>query len=85
LDVEAAGDDFDGAAFEVAALEAVTDFDLIGATRRLAVRFAVRGDLRSVFTGFDLLLAIWPSVRSTTASCAATDTAPPIEGQGGES
>jgi hypothetical protein len=42
--------------------------------------FTVRDDLRTVFADFDfdLLVAIWLSLGSTTASCAGTDTAPPI-------
>jgi hypothetical protein len=82
LDDEAGGD-FDDAVFVAAVFEAVIGFGPAGRLP-LAVRFAVREDLRAVFAGFDfdLLVAIWPSVRSTTASCAATDTTPPIGGRG---
>jgi hypothetical protein len=64
LDDEDVGD-FDEAAAEGAAFGAVLGF---GPVRLLplAVRFAVRDDLRGVFADFDfdLLVAIWPSVRS---------------------
>ena len=65
--------------------EAVTGLGPVGRLP-LAERFAVREDLCAVFAGFDfdLLVAIWPSVRSTTASCAATDTTPPIRGGVGD-
>jgi hypothetical protein len=79
---EAAGD-FGDAGFVAAVFEAVIRFDPVWRLP-LAVRFAVRGDLRVVFADFDfdLLMAIWPSVRSTTATCAATDATPPIGGRG---
>jgi hypothetical protein len=82
LDDEAAGD-FSDAAFVTAVFEAVVGFDPVGRLP-LARRFAVREDLRAVFAGFGFasLVAIWLSVRSTTASCAATDTTPPIGGRG---
>ena len=75
FDDEDAGD-FEDAACEAAALVAAVDFDRAG-TALLAWRFAVRDDLRLVFAGFDfdLLVAIWLSLGSTTASCAGTDTA----------
>jgi hypothetical protein len=40
--------------------------------------------LRTAFADLDfgLLVAIWPSSGSTTASCAATDTTPPRGGAG---
>jgi hypothetical protein len=49
----------------------------------LTGRPAVRDDLRAVFADFDfdLLVTIWLSLGSTTASRAATDTAPPIGGR----
>src|SRR6202022_4463486 len=83
LDDEGAGD-FDDAAFETAALVAAVGFDRVG-TLLLAGCFTVRDDLRAVFADFDfdLLVAIWLSTGSTTASCAATDTAPP-KGERGE-
>jgi hypothetical protein len=82
LDDEDAGD-FDDAAFEATALVAAVGFDRAG-TLLLAVCFTVRDDLRAVFADFDfdLLVAIWLSFGSTTASCAGTDTAPPIGGRG---
>src|SRR6267378_4009158 len=46
-------------------------------------RFVVRDDLRADFD-FDLLVAIWPSLMSATASCAATDATPPIGRAGRE-
>ena len=54
-------------------------FDWVG-TVLLTGRFFVRDNLHEVLADFDfdLLVAIWPSSGSTTASCAATDTAPPI-------
>src|SRR5258707_8268345 len=84
LDNEDAGD-FDDAAREVTALVAGVDFDRVG-TVLLMERFVVRDDLRPVFADFDfdLLVAIWPSSGSTTASCAATDTTPPIGRAGRE-
>ena len=50
----------------------------------MAGRFTVRDDLRAVFADFDfdLLVAIWFSFDSMTASWAATDTTPPIGGRG---
>src|SRR5207244_13597367 len=50
----------------------------------LPMRLAARDDLLTVFADldFDLLVAIWPSSESTTASCAATDTTPPRGGAG---
>jgi hypothetical protein len=76
LDDEDAGD-FDEATFEAAALVGAADFDRAG-TPLLATRFAGRDDLRAVVADFDfdLLVAIWLSLGSTTASCAATDTSP---------
>jgi hypothetical protein len=81
LDAEDTGD-FDDAACKAAALDAALGLDRAGTLP--LVRFAVRDDLRAVFADFDfgLLAAIWFSSGSTTASCAATDTAPPIGGQG---
>src|SRR6202158_1208054 len=78
FDDEDAGD-FDEAAFEATALVAAVGFDRAG-TLLLAGCFTVRDDLRAVFADFDfeLLVAIWLSTGSTTASCAGTDTAPPI-------
>src|SRR5216684_4510273 len=78
LDDEDAGD-FDDAPFKAAALVAAVDFDRVG-TVLLTGRFVVRDDLRAVFADFDfdLLVAIWLSSGSATASCAATDTTPPI-------
>jgi hypothetical protein len=75
LDAEEAAD-FDDAAFEAAVLVAAVGFDRAG-TLLLADPLTVRGDLRAVFAdfGFDFLVAIWLSLRSTTASCAATDSA----------
>src|SRR6202049_4816769 len=82
FDDEDAGD-FDDAAFETAALVAAVGFDRVG-TLLLAGCFTVRDDLRAVFANFDfdLLVAIWLSLGSTTASCAGTDTAPPNGGRG---
>jgi hypothetical protein len=82
LDGEDSGD-FDEATFEVAALIAAADFDCAG-TLLLAGYFTERDDLRAVFADFDfdLVVAIWLSLGSTTASCAATDTAPPITWRG---
>src|ERR1700687_1686605 len=82
LDDEDAGD-FDVAAFEAAALVAAVGFGRAG-TPVLTGCFAVRDDLRAVFEDFDfdLPVAIWVSFGSTTASCAATDTAPPKGGRG---
>jgi hypothetical protein len=79
FDDEDAGD-FDDAAFETTA---AVGFDRVG-TLLLAGCFTVRDDLRAVFADFDfdLLVAIWLSLGSTTASCAATDTAPPNGGRG---
>src|SRR6202035_3145797 len=62
------------ARFEAAAL--VPGRSLDRATILLmARRFGLRADLRRVFADFDfsLLVAIWLSLGSTTASCAATD------------
>src|SRR5437879_9234152 len=75
FDDEDAGD-FDDAAFEPTA---AVGFDRVG-TLLLVGCFTVRDDLRTVFADFDfdLLVAIWLSLGSTTASCAGTDTAPPI-------
>src|SRR6266478_3195365 len=83
LDDEDAGD-FADAAFVAAALVAV-GFDRAG-TLLLAGRFTLRDDLRAVFADFDfdLLVAIWFSLGSTTASCAATDPTPPIGRAGRE-
>src|ERR1700730_16475007 len=83
LDDEEAGD-FDGTAFEVVAVDEAGGFDRTAAPL-LAGRFAVRDDLRAVFADFDfvLLVAIWLSTGSTTASGAGTGTAPPIGGGGG--
>src|SRR6202035_5257183 len=83
FDDEDAGD-FDEAAFEATALVAAVGFDRAG-TLLLAGCFTVRDDLRAVFADFDfnLLVAIWLSTGSTTASGAGTDTAPPIGGRGG--
>src|SRR5258708_39566179 len=80
LDDEDAGD-FDDAACEAAALVAAVNLDRSGAVL-LMERFVGRDDLRTVFADFDfdLLVAIWPSLMSATASCAATDTTPPREG-----
>jgi hypothetical protein len=80
LDDEDAGD-FADAAFVAAALVAAVGFDRAG-TLLLAGRFTLRDDLRAVVADFDfdLLVAIWFSLGSTTASCAATDTTPPIRG-----
>src|SRR6202022_3941832 len=82
FDDEDAGD-FDDAAFETAALVAAVGFDRVG-TLLLAGCFTVRDDLRAVFADFDfdLLVAIWLSTGSTTASGAGTGTAPPIGGRG---
>src|ERR1700676_984345 len=82
LDDEDAGD-FDETTFEVAALVVAADFDRAGMPL-LATRFALRNDLRAVLADFDfdLLVAIWLSSISTTASCAATDIAPPNGGRG---
>src|SRR6266478_8592565 len=79
------GGDFDDAACEAAALVAAVNLDRPG-TVLLIERFVVRDDLRTVFADFDfdLLVAIWPSSGSTTASCAATDTTPPIGRAGRE-
>src|SRR4051812_29157689 len=79
LEDEDAGD-FDDAAFEVAALVAAVFF---GRTRTLLLAgcFVLGDDLLVVLESFafDLLVAIWLSRwESTTASRAATDTAPPI-------
>ncbi len=84
LDVEEAGD-FDDAAFEAAAFDAAVGF-IRAATLLLPVRFAARDDVRAAFADFDfdLLVAIWPSSESTTASCAATDTTRRGAGQGEE-
>src|SRR3984893_18484714 len=74
-----------GAGFdEAAALVPAVGFDRAGPLL-LAACFTVRDDLRAVFADFDfdLLVAIWRSFGSTTASCAATDTAPP-KGERGE-
>jgi len=75
--------DLNDAAVEAAAFDAAVGF-IRAATLLLPVRFAVRDDLRMVFADFDfdLLVAIWPSSGSTTASCAATDTTPPKGGAG---
>src|ERR1700694_1702253 len=71
LDVEEAGD-FDDAAFEATASDAARGFPR---TRPLLlpVRFTARDDVRAAFADFDfdVLVAIWPSSESTTASCAA--------------
>ena len=82
LDVEEVGD-FEDAAFEAAAFDAARGF-LRAGTLLLPVCFAARDDLRTAFADldFDLLVAIWPSSGSTTASCAATDTTPPTGGAG---
>src|SRR6266403_5328425 len=84
LDDEDRGD-FDDAACEAAALVAAVDFNRVG-TVRLTGRFFVRDGLRAVFADFDfdLFVAIWPSSGSTTASCAVTDTTPPIGSAGRE-
>src|ERR1700719_3445081 len=76
LDDEDAGD-FDDAVFEAAALVAAVDVDRAG-TPLLAGRFTLRDDLRAVFADFDfdLLVAIWLSLGSTTASCAGTAASP---------
>src|SRR3984893_17062675 len=76
FDDEDAGD-FDDAVFEAAALVAAVGFDRVG-TLLLAGRFTVRDDLRAVFANFDfdLLVAIWLSLGSMTASCAGTATSP---------
>src|ERR1700738_4337969 len=83
LDDEAAAG-FDEAVFEEAALVAAAGFNRVG-TALLAGGFAARDDLRLAFAvfDFDLLVAIWLSFGSTTASSAATDTAPP-KGERGE-
>jgi hypothetical protein len=67
----------------VAVLVAAGDFDRV-VTVLLTGRFFVRDDLRAVRADFDfdLFVAIWLSSGSTTASGAATDTAPPIKGRG---
>jgi hypothetical protein len=55
----------------------------IGLTEPLPLTepFAERGDLRAVFVDldFDLLIAIWISLMSTTASGAATNTSPVVK------
>src|SRR6202051_242934 len=81
LDDEDAGD-FDEAAFEATALVAAVGFDRAG-TLLLAGCFTVRDDLRAVFADFDfdLLVAIWLSTGSTTASGACTGTSQPIGGR----
>src|SRR5713101_6845290 len=73
--------DLTDACLEVATLD--TAFD------RAAVRFPAedlisRDFLVIRFADFELVLlvAIWLSLMSTTASCAATDTTPPIQGRG---
>jgi hypothetical protein len=75
--------DFGEIAFEEVAVDEAVVFDRAGAPL-LVGRFAVRDDLRVIFVGFDfdLLVAIWLSMGSTTASSAATDPAPPIGGRG---
>src|SRR6266851_2073743 len=80
LDDEDTGD-FADAAFVAAALVAAVGFDRVG-TLLLAGRFTLRDDLRAVVADFDfdLLVAIWLSTGSTTASGAGTGTAPPIGG-----
>src|SRR6266851_8576670 len=82
LDDEHAGD-FADTAFVAAALVAAVGFDRAG-TLLLAGRFTLRDDLRAVVADFDfdLLVAIWLSTGSTTASGAGTGTAPPIGGRG---
>src|SRR5438874_5773850 len=77
LHVEDRGD-FDDAAFEAAALVEALGFRRV-VTLLLPVRFAARDDVRAAFADFDfgLLVTIWLSSVSTTASCAATDTTPP--------
>src|SRR6266403_4588212 len=80
LDVEDAGD-FDDADFGATSFDAAVGFGR-GATLLLA-RFAARDGFRAVLdSGFDLLVAIWLSSGSKTASCAATDTTPPKGGAG---
>jgi hypothetical protein len=74
FDDEDAGD-FDDAAFEAAALAAAMGFERVG-TLLLASYFMVRDDLRGVFADFDLLVAIWLSLGSTTASGAGTAASP---------
>src|ERR1700687_4386284 len=80
FDDEDAGD-FDEAAFEATALVAAVGFDRAG-TLLLAGCFTVRDDLRAVFADFDfdLLVAIWLSTGSTTATGAGTGTARQSEG-----
>jgi hypothetical protein len=66
---------FDGFGFDNVAFANAAGFDRTEAWR-FDGRFAVRAGLDAFFTGFDLrlMVAIWLSLRSTTASCAATDT-----------
>src|SRR5712671_863127 len=66
LDDEDAGD-FADAAFVAAALVAAVGFDR-ARTLLLTGRFTLRDDLRAVVADFDLLVAIWFSLGSTTAS-----------------
>jgi hypothetical protein len=71
---------FGDAAFAPRSFDEAAGFDRARAPL-FADRFVGRDDLRDVFADFDfdLLVAIWPSSGITTASCAATDTTPPIE------
>jgi hypothetical protein len=73
LEDEDAGD-FDDAVFEAVAFDPTAGFGRAGVLL-LAGRFTLRDDLRSVLADFDLdlLVAIWLSLGSTTASCAVTD------------
>ena len=76
LEDEGAGA-FAEAAFVAAAPGAVSGFDWAGPFA-LAALFAARDDLRTGLADldFDLLVAIWLSLVSATASGAATDTSP---------
>jgi hypothetical protein len=71
---------FADAGFDEAVLPAGAGFDGVD-TRFFVGRFAGDEVLRADFAGFDfgLVVAIASSFASTTASCAATDTAPPIK------
>src|SRR3984893_15091166 len=64
---------FDDAAWDTALLDVTTGFDLAGMLL-LVGRFALKNAF--VALAFDLPVAIWLSLGSTTASGAATETSP---------
>jgi hypothetical protein len=74
---------FGDTAFEAAVVEEAEGFGR-AKTLIFAGRFVLLDDSRTAFArfDFDLVVAMRLSLGTTTASCAATDTAPPKGGRG---